>query len=317
MEQPDLPPEPPRLETSSSSFPPFTAARNRRKTVMQRIRRHRPRRNRSSDEAVRASRSYDDRARGLDAPPPEIVSAVVHHRPPPQLRRCRKSPPWSPLANFPVRRRRPPPSRPVTDTGKPVGYIKSISGQGLTGLTFDQRVDFSANLDQFQTDFCMPDCMRGYGQSVDRLDRSLVWSIKRLRAVTPSTLSELLFGLALSGSMDYGVASHTSLSDSPIAHPSLFPFSGFSPDVQQLGDVKVRQFSQELSVSSVIFEVIQEWICDVSATSPLQAIVPRVLLWRLCDVRYEPLLALCGRWSYIWYVASCGSVDRSEMCQFG
>ncbi|KAF3564430.1 hypothetical protein DY000_02015552 [Brassica cretica] len=40
-------------------------------------------------------------------------------------------------------------------------------------------------------DFCMPDCMRGYGQSVDRLDRSLVWSIKRLRAVTPSTLSEV------------------------------------------------------------------------------------------------------------------------------
>ncbi|KAG5403574.1 hypothetical protein IGI04_009693 [Brassica rapa subsp. trilocularis] len=41
----------------------------------------------------------------------------------------------------------------------------------------------------------MPDCMRGYGQSVDRLDRSLVWSINRLRAVTPSTLSEVLFGL--------------------------------------------------------------------------------------------------------------------------
>ncbi|KAF2538344.1 hypothetical protein F2Q68_00021028 [Brassica cretica] len=37
----------------------------------------------------------------------------------------------------------------------------------------------------------MPDCMRGYGQSIDRLDRSLVWSIKRLRAVTPSTLSEV------------------------------------------------------------------------------------------------------------------------------
>ncbi|KAF2531877.1 hypothetical protein F2Q70_00031798 [Brassica cretica] len=42
-----------------------------------------------------------------------------------------------------------------------------------------------------ETNFCMPDCMRGYGQSVDRLDRSLVWSIKRLRAVTPSTLSEV------------------------------------------------------------------------------------------------------------------------------
>ncbi|KAF3595037.1 hypothetical protein DY000_02020732 [Brassica cretica] len=42
-----------------------------------------------------------------------------------------------------------------------------------------------------ETDFCMRDCMRGDGQSVDRLDRSLVWSIKRLRAVTPSTLSEV------------------------------------------------------------------------------------------------------------------------------
>ncbi|KAF3493269.1 hypothetical protein DY000_02053190 [Brassica cretica] len=41
----------------------------------------------------------------------------------------------------------------------------------------------------------MPDCMRGYDQSVDRLDRSLVWSLKRLRAVTPSTLSAVFFGL--------------------------------------------------------------------------------------------------------------------------
>uniref|UniRef100_A0A0D3DAM3 Uncharacterized protein n=1 Tax=Brassica oleracea var. oleracea TaxID=109376 RepID=A0A0D3DAM3_BRAOL len=32
---------------------------------------------------------------------------------------------------------------------------------------------------------------------------------------------------AISGSMDYGVTSHTSLSDSPVAHPSLFPFSGY------------------------------------------------------------------------------------------
>ena len=30
----------------------------------------------------------------------------------------------------------------------------------------------------------------------------------------------------MSGSMDFGVASHTSLSDSPVAHPSLFPLSG-------------------------------------------------------------------------------------------
>ncbi|CDY43185.1 BnaA07g07690D [Brassica napus] len=42
-----------------------------------RSRRHRPRRNRSSDEAVRAFRSYNDLARGLDAPPPDIASAVA------------------------------------------------------------------------------------------------------------------------------------------------------------------------------------------------------------------------------------------------
>uniref|UniRef100_A0A0D3A8S3 Uncharacterized protein n=1 Tax=Brassica oleracea var. oleracea TaxID=109376 RepID=A0A0D3A8S3_BRAOL len=31
----------------------------------------------------------------------------------------------------------------------------------------------------------------------------------------------------MSGSMDFGVASHTSLGDSPVAHPSLFPLSEF------------------------------------------------------------------------------------------
>ncbi|KAF2538338.1 hypothetical protein F2Q68_00021026 [Brassica cretica] len=102
--------------------------------------------------------------------------------------------------DLPVSPYGPPPSPPVTDTGdspvtqsthqgKPVSLVKSISGQGLTGLTFDQRVDFQQTLTK--TYFCMPDCMRGYGHSVNRLDRSLVWSIKRLRAVTPSTLSEV------------------------------------------------------------------------------------------------------------------------------
>ncbi|KAF3488645.1 hypothetical protein F2Q69_00053080 [Brassica cretica] len=46
----------------------------------------------------------------------------------------------------------------------------------------------------------------------------------------------------------------------PISHwaiplsltPPSFPLSGFSPDVQQLGDVQVRQFSQELLVSSIM-----------------------------------------------------------------
>ncbi|WZY80421.1 hypothetical protein YC2023_026805 [Brassica napus] len=41
-----------------------------------RSRRHRPRRNRSSDEAVRASKSYADCARFFHAPPPDIASAV-------------------------------------------------------------------------------------------------------------------------------------------------------------------------------------------------------------------------------------------------
>ncbi|WZZ24714.1 hypothetical protein YC2023_008115 [Brassica napus] len=36
------------------------------------------------------------------------------------------------------------------------------------------------------------------------------------------------------------------------------------------------------------FEAIQEWICDVSATSPLQAIVPRVLLLEtMCVDRFR------------------------------
>ncbi|WZZ40448.1 hypothetical protein YC2023_036707 [Brassica napus] len=43
------------------------------------------------------------------------------------------------------------------------------------------------------------------------------------------------------------------------------------------------------------FEAIQEWICDVSATSPLQAIVPRVLL---LETMWCVQLALCGCWSY-------------------
>nr|VDD35798.1 unnamed protein product [Brassica oleracea] len=72
----------------------------------------------------------------------------------------------------------------------------------------------------------------------------------------------------MSGSMDFGVASHTSLAIPRHFHPSLFPFqvrqttksssfvlrlSEFSPDVQQLGDVQVCQFSQELSVLRSLF----------------------------------------------------------------
>ncbi|KAF3579340.1 hypothetical protein DY000_02030837 [Brassica cretica] len=54
---------------------------------------------------------------------------------------------------------------------------------------------------------------------------------------------------AMSGSMDFGVASHTSLSDFPVAYSSLFPFSGY-PGV----------------------------IRDVFAANQVHAVVPRVLL---------------------------------------
>ncbi|WZY93183.1 hypothetical protein YC2023_065512 [Brassica napus] len=131
----------------------------------------------------------------------------------------------------------------------------------------------------------------------------------------------------MSGSMDYGVASHTSLSDSPVAHPSLFPFSGETNKYVIFGRtwcywtflsdfiwawVSVIQFmgfyitgycwwpavlSERKTGVTLLYDnasgVLQEWICDVSATSPLQVIVPRVLLWRLCDVRYEPLVGMC------------------------
>ncbi|KAF3596236.1 hypothetical protein DY000_02021899 [Brassica cretica] len=53
---------------------------------------------------------------------------------------------------------------------------------------------------------------------VDRLSCSLEMSINRPRAVSEHYL-ELCYVFGL-------VASHTSLSDSPVAHPSLFPFSG-------------------------------------------------------------------------------------------
>ncbi|KAF3555651.1 hypothetical protein F2Q69_00012725 [Brassica cretica] len=65
---------------------------------------------------------------------------------------------------------------------------------------------------------------------------------------------------AMSGSMDFGVASHTSLSDFPVAHPSLFPFSG------------VYQFLLTL------FRGYPGVIRDVFAATQVQAVVPRVLL---------------------------------------
>ncbi|KAG5393617.1 hypothetical protein IGI04_023580 [Brassica rapa subsp. trilocularis] len=89
-------------------------------------------------------------------------------------------------ADFPVSRRHPP--------LLPPGQVPVIRRR-LANSAESTRIV----LPDTETDFCMPDCMRGYGQSVDRLDRSLVWSINRLRAVTPSTLSEVLFGLLVGG----------------------------------------------------------------------------------------------------------------------
>ncbi|KAF3612071.1 hypothetical protein DY000_02046064 [Brassica cretica] len=174
MEPPELAPEPPHAVTTPSSSPPFATARNRWKTAMH------------SDKAVRASRGYADCECVVHAPTPEIVAAAVFRLRVAVLRRRptarRRAPPSLP-ANFLVRHRRPPPSPLVTVAGdsvnsaestqrvnsvdsvnrlvewfgrfklisvrlsKPVGYVKLISGQGLT---FDQRVDFSANLDQFR-----------------------------------------------------------------------------------------------------------------------------------------------------------------------
>ncbi|KAF3591011.1 hypothetical protein DY000_02021901 [Brassica cretica] len=57
---------------------------------------------------------------------------------------------------------------------------------------------------------------------VDRLSCSLVCVDK----TSTGGVRALSRAVAMFGSMDFGVASHTSLSDSPVAHPSLFPFSG-------------------------------------------------------------------------------------------
>uniref|UniRef100_M4FD18 Uncharacterized protein n=1 Tax=Brassica campestris TaxID=3711 RepID=M4FD18_BRACM len=79
--------------------------------------------------------------------------------------------------DFPVGSCHPPPSPPVT-----------IAGDSPTPPS------------RPETNFCMPECMRGYGQLVDQQDHSLVWSINRLRAVTPSTLSRKCLFSPLVGS---------------------------------------------------------------------------------------------------------------------
>lgn len=55
-------------------------------------------------------------------------------------------------------------------------------------------------------------------------------------------------------------------------------------------------FSGVISFFGHDFEAIQEWICDVSATSPLQAIVPRVLLLEIM---------WCVVWAIGWHVLLC------------
>ncbi|KAF3595031.1 hypothetical protein DY000_02020734 [Brassica cretica] len=117
--------------------------------------------------------------------PPFAGAAVPGHRP----SAIEKLLPHRRLSVVAASDRRPPPLLPVTVAGdSPV----TVAGDSPIWSLFEQLEFIDTTfLYCYETDFCMPDCMRGYGQSVDRLDRSLVWSIKRLRAVTLSTLSEV------------------------------------------------------------------------------------------------------------------------------
>ncbi|KAF2557496.1 hypothetical protein F2Q68_00016618 [Brassica cretica] len=166
-----------------------------------------------------------------------------------------------------------------------------------------------------ETDFCMPDCMEVKPTLVDRLNCSLGVSINRLQAV-PEHYFELcyVFGFAMFGSTDFGVASHTSMSDSHVAHPSLFPFLGSQPDVQQLGNVSVYQIANEfISFFCHCSEVIQEWIRDVFAATHVQAVVPRVLLREImCSLHCVDIGVTLGFVCQFWAL-----LIVSEMCQFG
>ncbi|KAF2531878.1 hypothetical protein F2Q70_00031797 [Brassica cretica] len=246
-------PVPPHARTSSSSSSPSTAAQativflsSRRSHI------HRPRLNRSPDEAARASGGFIS-TRAFRA----RAAAVA-------------------AGKFPIRLR-------------------------LTGRL--GQIDFWSKLDQ-------------------------IWSLFEQLEFIDTTFPLLS---AMSGSMDYGVASHTSLSDSPVANPSLFPFSGgdgcrkfwyqsgvpsrfrpgwrsgdsvfivksssfvlrltrFSPDVQQLRDVQVRQFSQELSVSSVmISRQSRSGYVTFLPPAHFKQSFHEFCYWRLCGVWYEPL----------------------------
>ncbi|KAG5395410.1 hypothetical protein IGI04_025373 [Brassica rapa subsp. trilocularis] len=148
------------------------------------------------------------RGRETHAPSPS-AGATVHsgHSPPSPtaVRRSRRDRPPSVHAEKSCRRvAASPPSPPLifragdSPATRQLGRVDPVRGYSRTPLT-RLRTSNKIVLPDTETDFCMPDCMRGYGQSVDRLDRSLVWSINRLRAVTPSTLSEVLFGLLVGG----------------------------------------------------------------------------------------------------------------------
>ncbi|KAG5384380.1 hypothetical protein IGI04_035850 [Brassica rapa subsp. trilocularis] len=77
------------------------------------------------------------RARELHAPPPKIVSAAVARAAPTPRTTGRRR---ACLLRFLSVACRPPSPR--------VSHRRSVTVAGLTGLTFDQRVDFSINLDQ-------------------------------------------------------------------------------------------------------------------------------------------------------------------------
>ncbi|CAF1748683.1 unnamed protein product [Brassica napus] len=173
-----------------------------------------PRHDRSPDESVRTVQSFAVRVRFVHAPPPGIASAVARRRPPP--------------ANFPVRRCRSLPSPPVTDTGD--SPIWSLFEQ----LEFIDTTFLLLRRIQRRTSVCRI-VWRLRPTLVDRLSCSLVCVDKSSTGGVRALSRAVLCFWPVSGrrvctslgplSMDYGVASHTSLSDSPVAHPSLFPFS--------------------------------------------------------------------------------------------
>ncbi|KAF2539803.1 hypothetical protein F2Q68_00021773 [Brassica cretica] len=99
----------------------------------------------------------------------------------------------------------------------------------------------------------------------------------------------------MSGSMDFGVASHTSLSDSPVAHPSLFPFSGGDGvTVYLIGDSFCRYADESGS-----------WEARRKAVMVLSAFDPKQSCWSVVNGldEYLAVETAQSKWSK---AAECG-----------